>query len=235
MHSVPSPSASKPQISDYTRIRARSIRFLILLAAVLALAFFLSLRAGSYNTPAAELIRGIFGRATDNKINLVIRNNRLPRICTAMVSGAGLGLAGCILQAVLRNPLASASTLGVSQGAMLALQLTAECDELADTDKNGDLIPLGGVMIVAGCLLNAAEVDNHPSLSKPEFILIHGSEDTTVPFGGFVLADKTLFKNGQKTVTKVVWGRDHTFFEKEAMDEILRLAKPWGDRTKQRG
>ena len=40
MHSVPSPSASKPQISDYTRIRARSIRFLILLAAVLALAFF---------------------------------------------------------------------------------------------------------------------------------------------------------------------------------------------------
>ena len=109
MHSVPSPSASKPQISDYTRIRARSIRFLILLAAVLALAFFLSLRAGSYNTPAAELIRGIFGRAADNKINLVIRNNRLPRICTAMVSGAGLGLAGCILQ--------SASTLGVSQGA----------------------------------------------------------------------------------------------------------------------
>lgn len=34
-----------------------------------------------------------------------------------MVAGAGLGLAGCILQAVLRNPLASASTLGVSQGA----------------------------------------------------------------------------------------------------------------------
>lgn len=34
-----------------------------------------------------------------------------------MVSGAGLGLAGCILQSVLRNPLASASTLGVSQGA----------------------------------------------------------------------------------------------------------------------
>lgn len=117
MHSVPSHSASKPHDSDYTRIRARSIRFLILLAAVLALAFFLSLRAGSYNTPAAELIRGIFGRATDNKINLVIRNNRLPRICTAMVSGAGLGLAGCILQSVLRNPLASASTLGVSQGA----------------------------------------------------------------------------------------------------------------------
>ena len=117
MHSVPSPSAHKPHDSDYSRNRARSIRFLILLTAILALAFFLSLRAGSYNTPAAELIRGIFGRASDAKINLVIRNNRLPRICTAIVAGAGLGLAGCILQAVLRNPLASASTLGVSQGA----------------------------------------------------------------------------------------------------------------------
>ena len=37
MHSVPSPSANKPHDSDYTRNRARSIRFLILLAAVLAL------------------------------------------------------------------------------------------------------------------------------------------------------------------------------------------------------
>ena len=93
MHSVPSPSAHKPHDSDYSRNRARSIRFLVLLTAILALAFFLSLRAGSYNTPAAELIRGIFGRASDAKINLVIRNNRLPRICTAMVAGAGLGLA----------------------------------------------------------------------------------------------------------------------------------------------
>ena len=37
MHSVPSHSASKPHDSDYSRNRARSIRFLILLAAVLAL------------------------------------------------------------------------------------------------------------------------------------------------------------------------------------------------------
>ena len=103
MHSVPSHSASKPHDSDYSRNRARSIRFLILLAAILALAFFLSLRAGSYNTPAAELIRGIFGRASDAKINLVIRNNRLPRICTAMVAGTGLG-ASCRPCCAIHSP-----------------------------------------------------------------------------------------------------------------------------------
>ena len=40
MHSVPSHSASKPHDSDYSRNRARSIRFLVLLTAILALAFF---------------------------------------------------------------------------------------------------------------------------------------------------------------------------------------------------
>lgn len=119
---------------------------------------------------------------------------------------------------------------GVSQGAMMAVQMCAESDILADRAADGSLIPLGGVMIVAGCLLNAAEVEKHPSQSKPEFILVHGEKDTTVPFRGHLLTDKTLFQCGQKTVSKVVWGRDHTFFEKEALGEILRLAKPWGDR-----
>lgn len=119
---------------------------------------------------------------------------------------------------------------GVSQGAMLAVQMIAETDLLADRMPDGTLVPLGGVMIIAGCLLNAAEVEAHPSQSRPEFILVHGSEDTTVPYGGHLLTDRTLCRCGQKTVSKVVWDKDHTFFEKEAMDDILRLAKPWGDR-----
>lgn len=119
---------------------------------------------------------------------------------------------------------------GVSQGAMLAVQMIAESDLLADWSPEGTLIPLGGAMIIAGCLINAAEVESHPSLSRPEFILVHGSEDTTVPFRGHLLTDKVLYRCGQKTVSKVIWGKDHTFFEKEAMGEILRLAKPWGDK-----
>lgn len=119
---------------------------------------------------------------------------------------------------------------GVSQGAMMAVQMIAESDLLADWSSEGTLIPLGGVMIIAGCLINAAEVEAHPSLARPEFIFVHGSEDTTVPFRAYLLTDKTLLKCGQKTVSKIIWGKDHTFFEKEAMDEILRLAKPWGDR-----
>lgn len=120
---------------------------------------------------------------------------------------------------------------GVSQGAMLAVQLLGESDLLADERENGDLVPVGGAMIIAGCLLNAAEVEAHPSQSKPEFVLIHGSEDITVPYQGHLLTDKTLFLSGQKTETKVIWGKDHTFFEYQAMPDILRLASLWGERV----
>lgn len=101
----------------FRRNRLRSIRFLVLLSVILLVTVLLSLCAGSYETPVGELVKGIFGLSSDRKINLVVQNNRLPRICTALLAGGGLGLAGCVLQAVLRNPLASASTLGVSQGA----------------------------------------------------------------------------------------------------------------------
>lgn len=83
----------------------------------LLLSALLSLCSGSYETPIEELLRGIFCLSQDRKINLVVRNNRLPRICTAILAGSRLGLSGCILQVVLGNPLASSSTLGVSHGA----------------------------------------------------------------------------------------------------------------------
>ena len=101
----------------YRRNQVKSITFLAMLGGILVLTILLSLRAGSYETPLAELVRGIFGRSADRKINIVVQHNRLPRICTGILAGAGLGLAGCVFQAVLRNPLASASTLGVAQGA----------------------------------------------------------------------------------------------------------------------
>lgn len=116
MNFVQSPSAPDSDTA-YRRNQIRSVSFLILLGIVLLGAFVLSLCSGSYDTPVGELLKGIFGMSADPKINLVVRNNRLPRICTAMLAGAGLGITGCVFQAILRNPLASASTLGVSQGA----------------------------------------------------------------------------------------------------------------------
>ena len=117
MNSVPSKLENNGIDQLYKRNRIKSITFLVALSGILVLTILLSLRTGSYETPIGELIKGIFGMSSDRRINIIVQNNRLPRIVTAILAGGGLGLAGCILQAVLRNPLASASTLGVSQGA----------------------------------------------------------------------------------------------------------------------
>lgn len=46
-----------------------------------------------------------------------------PRLFTTLLSGAALAVAGVLMQQVLRNPLASPSTLGVASGSSFALML----------------------------------------------------------------------------------------------------------------
>ena len=75
-----------------------------------------SLSAGSASLSVWDIIRTLFGGGTRQQ-NAIIWNVRMPRVATATVVGMALALSGCVMQNVLRNPLASASTLGVSQGA----------------------------------------------------------------------------------------------------------------------
>lgn len=72
--------------------------------------------SGSSGLSPLEVIAALFGQGNE-RTTLVIWNLRMPRILTAIIGGFGLGMAGCAFQAVLRNPLASPSTLGISQGA----------------------------------------------------------------------------------------------------------------------
>jgi iron complex transport system permease protein len=60
----------------------------------------------------------------DNKTeSIIIYEVRLPRILGALLVGMGLAAAGCVLQAILRNPLAEPYTLGISGGAALGVTL----------------------------------------------------------------------------------------------------------------
>nr|WP_217632667.1 iron chelate uptake ABC transporter family permease subunit [Marinobacter sp. AC-23] len=53
----------------------------------------------------------------------VVQFSVLPRMTIALLVGAALGLAGVLMQQVLRNPIASPTTLGVASGAQLGLLL----------------------------------------------------------------------------------------------------------------
>lgn len=84
---------------------------LLLLAVVLC-----SLMTGSAGLGLTDVFLALAGKGS-SMAETVLWNVRLPRICTAVAVGIALSLAGCMMQNVLRNPLASSSTLGVSQGA----------------------------------------------------------------------------------------------------------------------
>lgn len=195
MHSGASRSVSN-------RFKARSAAFLAALLVALIGAVLLSLRAGSYNTSTIELIRGLFGRAADNKINIIVRNNRLPRILTAIISGAGLGASGCVLQAILRNPLASASTLGVSQGASFGAALAIIVFNLGSTALAGLAVPLmafAGSMGVALIILGLARFRS----VSAEGIVLSGVAISSMLSGGTALIQ--YFADEVQLSTLVFW------------------------------
>lgn len=55
---------------------------------------------------------------------VIVLQTRLPRVILAASVGAGLGVAGMVIQALVRNPLAGPSILGVSSGAAVGAVLT---------------------------------------------------------------------------------------------------------------
>lgn len=68
----------------------------------------------------AILVDGVTGDRADLALRAsIVWELRLPRALTAAAVGAGLGIAGVIMQAVTRNPLADPFLLGLSSGASL--------------------------------------------------------------------------------------------------------------------
>lgn len=105
--------------------------FLIGLAALLIISAGVILTLGQvpmkisdvYATIINTLIPDIF--MVDDLITHVILKIRLPLILGAIISGAGLGICGCVMQAVLKNPMASPFTLGISSGAHFGVSIGA--------------------------------------------------------------------------------------------------------------
>ena len=91
--------------------------------AFLAAGAAVSLVVGASSVGPSEL----WGLATGGPLSPVARNilvnMRIPRVAAGLLAGASLAVAGALVQAVLDNPLASPSVMGVNSGAGLAVLL----------------------------------------------------------------------------------------------------------------
>jgi iron complex transport system permease protein len=76
----------------------------------------LALGSGDYPLGPADVVRTLTGGGTPAE-DFVVNQLRLPRVVTALLVGAALGLAGALFQSLVRNPLGSPDVLGFTQGA----------------------------------------------------------------------------------------------------------------------
>ena len=84
---------------------------------------FVCLFVGSSNMTFTEALEAIAGRGSAAQ-SRIIWKIRFPRVLAAMIAGAGLSVAGLVMQTTLNNGMASPSTLGVSNAAVFGANLS---------------------------------------------------------------------------------------------------------------
>lgn len=85
---------------------------------LMVLLCWLSIAAGAVSITAPQVLSGL--TEPQSPSYFIVHELRLPRVLVAICAGAGLAVAGAILQSLLRNPLASPDVIGITQGASFA-------------------------------------------------------------------------------------------------------------------
>ncbi len=92
------------------------------LLGVTALFMALSVNAGAASMSPWDVLKTLTGLGDERSL-VVIWKIRMPRVIAGVVAGAGLSIAGCVMQTCLKNPLAAPSTLGISAAATFGANL----------------------------------------------------------------------------------------------------------------
>lgn len=104
-----------------TRLTIILLMILTLVSAIITLCM------GAVRIPVQDtlsiLLRHLFGTDTGTSVSVafeqIVWQIRMPRIILSFLAGSGLALCGCVMQAVVQNPMADPYILGVSAGATL--------------------------------------------------------------------------------------------------------------------
>ena len=102
---------------QYNVAKAKKIAIILILLALVFLFFVVSVFVGSGTLSFKEVFLAIFNKGSETA-RLIVRRIRFPRVIAALIAGGGLAVSGLVMQTVLKNPLASPTTLGVSNAAV---------------------------------------------------------------------------------------------------------------------
>jgi iron complex transport system permease protein len=191
----------------YTRRKTLVIGAVITATVVLAV---ISMALGSAGVSPLEVLKALVGKA-DSRTTQIVINIRLVRVLAALVAGVGLSVAGCIMQGVLLNPLASDYTLGISQGAAFGAAVAIVAMGAGSVQSTGaDAVLIGNPYLVtmaafAGALsatLGILILAKYKGIT-PEAMILAG-----IAFGSLFAAGTVItqyFANDVQVASIVFW------------------------------
>lgn len=109
------------RLLDISSNNKRFVRYFFASGIVILLVLLLiSIKIGAYNVSISTIFSSILS-FDGSKEHLIIKNVRMPRTIVTMLVGANLAVAGALMQAILRNPLASPGVFGINAGAAVVV------------------------------------------------------------------------------------------------------------------
>ncbi|MBE6136293.1 MAG: iron ABC transporter permease [Erysipelotrichaceae bacterium] len=95
---------------------------LLILSILLVVLFIGSIFIGSSHMSFIDGLKGLFGIGDQTNV-IIVQNIRLPRVIAAVLVGVALSISGVIMQTMSNNVMASPTTLGVSNAAVLGANI----------------------------------------------------------------------------------------------------------------
>ena len=160
----------------------------------------LGIAIGSVYIPPGDILRiiahNIFGFDMPEHIApnhaVIVWNLRLPRALLAFCAGAALSVSGAVMQSVLRNPLASSYTLGVSSGAsfgaslVIFLGVTLPFLSMLSLPILGFIFGLGTILLVVAVSRQLdSRMENHTIILTGMVFALFINAITTLMFAMF--------------------------------------------------
>lgn len=149
--------------------------FLICSLLLLVVGLVLAVRLGFVHIAFSDIFNSIFNYSETLELMLV-RDVRIPRALSVLMTGGILGVTGAMIQGVTRNPIAEPSILGVSQGATLVIAIFYAAG-IGITTKNVMIASFIGALITGLIVLGfISKKANNNSIAK---ILLAGTAMST--------------------------------------------------------
>lgn len=107
-----------PRARHPALLQRRGLLLIAGLSLLVLVAGLWGLSVGAVPIPVHVIVNTLFNLDGEQQSYIIMRS-RLPRLVLALLAGGALALSGAIIQAVIRNPLASPNIIGINAGAAL--------------------------------------------------------------------------------------------------------------------